>query len=808
VNAVWSFWTKPFVAERASSWYHELHHWLAWGLSVYSARQHYPQTRLVTDDEGARILIDELQLPFTHVSTALNGIARENPDWWALGKIEAYRRQEAAFVHIDTDVFLWKRLAIGLEQADIFAQNPEPIIPGASCYRPEELECAVWWPRRGWLPREWLWYRSSASLRAQCCGIFGGRRVDFIQHYADTAKRLVADRRNRALRIRQGKTGQMLLLEQYLLSACLEYHRVRKRSPFCGIEIRYLFENWEDVFRRERATEAGFTHLAAGAKSNLRVAGHLERRVREDLPGHYERCIKYVRDRGQRLNQSHTALRRAEPEVTSDHRRHRSPRSGTPEPEIPISAPNISVPFPLVTAVMITGKSQARNPLAREAVRCFVEQTYIPRELLILNEGKETIGVEAGNIREIRIEKVATRTLGDLRNLALELAHGDWLIQWDDDDWYGPERIEAQMRARRRGAAVLLGDIIHYSLRRHSGFKTDWASGFPGSILHERNGTLRYPSLSRGEDIVFQRQFRNMIVVRSERPLYIYRHHAQNTWNETHIMRSWTGQDNDVALNREEQQWLLWSLTPVALRHLLLEGENCDVIPSAAIQTVRASLGGLTFVVTVADKRPGQLALCLESIRTWHPDASLFVMSDSGTHSEYKAVTKRYLGRYVERDGLPSIAGDAHWWERICVEALREDGNCILKVDPSSRVCRPFCSAPLGDLFGAARSGASNGHVESACIGFSRKLAEKIVQSGVARRNCYLDPKTRLLGAEWEDFIRSCGAGHSHLDRTMMHMARSLGIKWQPWSEIGPHRGVQAVVNRQEFAITSRINSG
>jgi len=183
-------------------------------------------------------------------------------------------------------------------------------------------------------------------------------------------------------------------------------------------------------------------------------------------------------------------------------------------------------------------------------------------------------------------------------------------------------------------------------------------------------------------------------------------------------------------------------------------------------------------------------------------------MSDSGTHSEYKAVTKRYLGQYVEGDGLPSIAGDAHWWERICVEALREDGNCIMQVDPSSRVCRPFCSAPLGDLFGAARSGASNCHVESAFIGFSQKLAEKIVQSGVARRNCYLDPKTGLLGAEWEDFIRSCGAGHSHLDRTMMHMARSLGIKWQPWSEIGPYRGVQSVVNGQEFAITSRINSG
>jgi hypothetical protein len=299
MNAVWSFWTKPFVAERRSSWYHEWHHWLAWGLSVYSARQHYPQTCLVTDDAGARILIDQLQLPFAHVSTALNVIARENPEWWALGKMEAYRRQEAPFVHIDTDVFLWKRLATELEHADLFAQNPEPIILGASCYRPEELERALGRPGRGWLPREWVWYRRTTSPpRAECCGIFGGRRVDFIQHYADTAKRLLADRRNRAaLRDYPGKHGQMILLEQYLLSACVEYYRERKRSPFRGIEMRYLFDSFDDAFHPERATEAGFTHLAADAKRSHRVARHLELRVRHDLPEHYERCVNYIQTR-------------------------------------------------------------------------------------------------------------------------------------------------------------------------------------------------------------------------------------------------------------------------------------------------------------------------------------------------------------------------------------------------------------------------------------------------------------------------------------------------------------------------------
>ena len=296
MNAVWSFWTKPYFAERRSTWHREWHHWLAWGLSVYAARQHYPQTRLVTDDAGARLLVDQLQLPFEHVSTSLNALKSHDPGWWALGKIAAYREQEEPFVHIDTDVFLWQPLPERLAQADLFAQNPEPIFPGASCYRPEELERALLEGAEGWLPDEWKWYRNAAgkSSRAECCGIFGGRRIDFIQHYASTALKMLAHPQNEAgWRIFAGKINHMILIEQYLLTACIEYHQ-HVDSPFHGIDIRYLFLRIEDAWRRDRATEAGFTHLAAGAKSNARVCRDLERRVRRDLPEHYELCARYA----------------------------------------------------------------------------------------------------------------------------------------------------------------------------------------------------------------------------------------------------------------------------------------------------------------------------------------------------------------------------------------------------------------------------------------------------------------------------------------------------------------------------------
>src|SRR5215213_3271460 len=303
MRAVWSFWSKPYFSVW-SRLYTDWHHWLGWGLSLHNASQFYPDTYLVTDDAGARILIDRLQLPFVHVSTALNKFRNYDRDWWALGKIEAYRRQDEPFVHIDADVFLWKRLAPELERADVFAQNPEPIIPGASLYTPEEVESVI---GDGWLPREWSWYRSKAITESQCCGVLGGSRIDFIKYYADTALRMIRDPRNRAaMKDLREKSRHMLLIEQYLLTACVEYHRTQNRSRFSGVEIRHIFATLEDAMSPYAPRQAGFTHLAGDAKRNPRVARHLENRVREEIPEFYERCTNLL-------------MEASRPEVSGNH---------------------------------------------------------------------------------------------------------------------------------------------------------------------------------------------------------------------------------------------------------------------------------------------------------------------------------------------------------------------------------------------------------------------------------------------------------------------------------------------------------
>jgi hypothetical protein len=296
MRAVWSFWTKPWRTRRGWNWPTEKHHLLAWVLSVEAARRHYSDTMLVTDSEGARLLIEGIGLNVEHVSTALDALADQDPALWMLGKLHAYRAQETPFVHIDTDVFLWRRLPDHVERAAVFAQNPEPFAIGASHYKPEVLTQLMTIEADGWVPPEWEWCLSHGDpQRGECCGIAGGNRVDFLRYYADSAIRVIDDPRNRAAWTTIRDKGEFnTLIEQYHLAACVDYHRHHPASPYRGVEIRYLFDSFGDAFNPNIAAKLGFTHLLASSKQNAAVVSRLEQRVARDYPEAFERCVRYA----------------------------------------------------------------------------------------------------------------------------------------------------------------------------------------------------------------------------------------------------------------------------------------------------------------------------------------------------------------------------------------------------------------------------------------------------------------------------------------------------------------------------------
>ena len=237
------------------------------------------------------LLVDQLGLPFVNVSTELERLDAVDGGWWALGKILAYSLQDRPFVHLDTDVFLWKPLPRNIADAPVFTQCIERF-HDASDYRPHEIE-AAFSEHALKLPVEWQWTRKNCGNIAENCGILGGSDTAFLRHYSQTALDLVTRPENaRAWSRLPDKGSCVLVVEQFFLAACAAFHRSHATSPYAGVRIANLFPSWDSCNNPNLAARMGFTHLICGAKSHPAVAKRLEERSRREDPSYFRRCEK------------------------------------------------------------------------------------------------------------------------------------------------------------------------------------------------------------------------------------------------------------------------------------------------------------------------------------------------------------------------------------------------------------------------------------------------------------------------------------------------------------------------------------
>lgn len=189
-----------------------------------------------------------------------------------------------------------------------------------------------------------------------------------------------------------------------------------------------------------------------------------------------------------------------------------------------------------------------RARLARRAIACFAAQTYADTELVIVDDGDVDYGpllrdLPPERVIYHRLPRSAGRTLGELRNLSLDLARGDFIAQWDDDDWYHPTRLERQIAAIGAGADACLIAATLMHLDTPAWFDRPYVgrlpAGVPGTIVHRRSDSARYPAERRGEDTVYLDHWRGRIarLPASEAGLFIRCFHGSNTWEAEHFLR-------------------------------------------------------------------------------------------------------------------------------------------------------------------------------------------------------------------------------------------------------------------------------
>jgi hypothetical protein len=197
-------------------------------------------------------------------------------------------------------------------------------------------------------------------------------------------------------------------------------------------------------------------------------------------------------------------------------------------------------PAPTVSCLMVT---KDRSATARRAITCFRNQTYASLELVVVEDGTDDAleqyirDLEDARIRYHRLPPEG-RTLGELRNEAVDRATGPYVCQWDDDDLYDPERVETQMAAilaLGAEACFLAREQLWWPDRRKLGVSC--ARVWEGSMVCAVDRLPRYPAQRRGEDTpVAEEVVRTCRVVSVDAPaLYTYVCHGANTFNESHF---------------------------------------------------------------------------------------------------------------------------------------------------------------------------------------------------------------------------------------------------------------------------------
>jgi hypothetical protein len=200
---------------------------------------------------------------------------------------------------------------------------------------------------------------------------------------------------------------------------------------------------------------------------------------------------------------------------------------------------------PAVSCLMPTYN---RRSFVTRAIRYYQQQDYPDCELLILDDGEDRVEdlvpADDPSIRYLRLDQRAT--IGRKRQIAAEHAAGDVLVQWDDDDWFGPTRVSRQVAPLATGAADISGILKGYlfdltSFRFYGG----------GPPLHEGQlhswivaGTLActrsawrssggYPNCSIGEEVALLR----LVIERGGRVasivndgMYVTVRHSANSW--------------------------------------------------------------------------------------------------------------------------------------------------------------------------------------------------------------------------------------------------------------------------------------
>lgn len=298
MRIVQTFWTGGrSPKEHSFGWLHPEYNLMSWALSCLSLREHYDKVVLYTDKEGYKVLIEELQLPYTEVHVEYD----EHlclPQHWAYSKIKTYSLQTEPFLHIDGDIYLPKPLPESVMDAPLVAQNREI---GTGYYR-RMMDRILSYPEII-LPKYILEGLRDNSIASYNMGIFGGNDIVFVQDYCRKVFKFMQANHMNDGGVSHSNVDCNVFFEQLMFAAIADSQK-RDVASVLGRAMKdegYTQKDFCDLLSFENKQ---FFHILGGHKQRETTCKGLSLTLLRLYPDSFEKVVSLFPHRHPRLNGS------------------------------------------------------------------------------------------------------------------------------------------------------------------------------------------------------------------------------------------------------------------------------------------------------------------------------------------------------------------------------------------------------------------------------------------------------------------------------------------------------------------------
>jgi glycosyltransferase involved in cell wall biosynthesis len=309
---------------------------------------------------------------------------------------------------------------------------------------------------------------------------------------------------------------------------------------------------------------------------------------------------------------------------------------------------------PLVTCIMPTCDRHCFLP---EAIRYFLRQDYPNLELVIVDDGNRPVDPLLPDDPRIRLIRLSQKkNIGAKRNIACAEARGEFIVHWDDDDWYPPDRVTRQIAALQTSRAEICGTSTLYYYEPESSCAWSYDYGNSGRTWVAGN-TLAYrkswwsahpfPEIQVGEDSRFVWAApRGKVSDLGTPDLCVARIHPQNS-------------------SRKSPHGACWCACQISVLQGVLGSDWLAFAALAALSSADANLPLISCIMPTYNRR-SFLGLSLKAFEAQDYPAKELIVLDDGSDQVGDLVEEISNARYIRLAERTSIGAKRN---RGCSEA-------------------------------------------------------------------------------------------------------------------------------------------